>query len=45
MLNNADLNDLIHNQFRKKKQAVHINYAAESFNYVVIVAIMLLRFK
>jgi len=29
-LNNTDLNDLIHNQFREKMQAEHINYVAES---------------
>jgi hypothetical protein len=38
-------NDLIHIQFREKKQSVHSNYVAKSLNYVVFVAIMLFGFK
>jgi len=40
-LNNADLNDLIHIQFREKKETVHSNYVAKTFNFLHILSIML----
>jgi len=39
-LYNLDFNDLIHNQFTEKHQAVHSNYVAESLNFLQIVSIM-----
>jgi hypothetical protein len=38
-------NDLIHIQFREKMQVEHINYVAESFNFLQIVAIMLREYQ
>lgn len=35
------LNDLIQHQFPIKQQAIHSNNVAETFNFVVIVSIML----
>jgi hypothetical protein len=37
--------DLIHIQFREKRQAVHINYVAESFNFLLIDVIMLHEYQ